>query len=64
VIKLDEVFSLFVTFLITLCGILIVLFSGEGVTVFADISEVQYAVAFLTAFTAAGKDLQSQRKPT
>jgi hypothetical protein len=57
-----EVGSAFLVFVITLGGILVTLFSGENVNNFSDVSEVQYAVAFITGIMAAAKDIQSQRK--
>ena len=56
-----EVGSAFLVFVITLGGILVTLFSGENVNNFSDVSEVQYAVAFITGIMAA-EDIQSQRK--
>lgn len=57
-----EAGSSLLVFIIMLGGILTTLFSGEGVNNFSDISQVQYAVAVITATVAAAKDIQSQRK--
>ena len=62
--KKHETGSAGLVFLITFFGILITLFTGEGVSDFSDISQVQYAVAVMTGFMAAAKDIQSQRKDT
>lgn len=39
--------------LLSLCSALVLLFSGDGVKAFADISQVQYAVAIITAIATA-----------
>lgn len=47
------VVSAFVAGLLSLCSSLVLLFSGDGVKVFSDISQVQYAVAIIAAVATA-----------
>jgi hypothetical protein len=46
-------FSAAVAGLLSLCSSLVLLFTGDGVKAFADISQVQYAVAVITSIATA-----------